>query len=365
MVKNSILLPPSSFSINGVESSIEQRMAYYGVPGASIVVIQNRKICWSQQYGVTNTKTNNKVEASTLFQAASISKPVTAMTTLKLMQEEKLNIDQPANQYLTSWAIADNQYSQSSPVLVKQLLNHSSGLSVHGFAGYQVAEAIPSLIEVLNGHSVAGFKKVNSDPIVIANIPGKNVTYSGGGYCVLQQLLVDIERTDFVTLMENNVLTPLDMQDSTYQQPLEALLSALAATGHPQKDSPLQGHYHIYPEQAAAGLWTTAEDLSKFVIDIQMSLLNDSGKVLSKESAEKMTAASIDPTVGLGLFLNAELDGNKGYFLHDGWNEGFSSTLIGHKTEGYGVIILTNANQPAFNNEIVVGMIEKYGWQKI
>jgi len=362
-------LVPQYFKINGVDKTFEERMKHYGVPGASIVVIQNRKVLWSQSYGVKSVKTKARVDRDTLFQAASISKTLTAMAALKFSQEGKLNIDEPANRYLTSWKIPTHKYSKKSPVLVKQLINHSSGLSVHGFAGYNSEEPIPSLIEVLDGASgfeqLLGSKKANSAPVVVDNLPGEKFTYSGGGYSVLQQLLSDIEHSNFEGLMEDNVLAPLNMHHSSYQQPLTGKLSLLTATGHPKTEKPLDGNYHIYPEQAAAGLWTTTQDLAKFVIDIQSSLSGDGGIILSKKTANAMTSPTTNTRVGLGFFLKGAQSKDSGYFLHDGWNEGFSSTLLGHKSDGYGVIILTNANQPSFNNEMVLSIIQKYSWLEI
>jgi CubicO group peptidase (beta-lactamase class C family) len=358
---------PQAVKNNDIITNIKRRMKYYGVPGASIVVIKNREVLWSQSFGVKDFNTQKRVDSHTLFQAASISKTLTAAIALKFAQEKRLDINEEANSYLINWKIPRHKYSKYSPILVKQIINHTSGLSVHGFAGYKVEEPIPSLIEVLNGSSwgenLFYLKKANSAPVKVVDKPGNTFKYSGGGYSVLQQLLIDNEQSDFVTIMKENIFKPLNMTHSTYQQPIEGRLSLLTATGHPAKNEPLFGKYHIYPEQAAAGLWTTSEDLAKFLIDIQSSLLNGEGQVLSKKTAEKMVSPTVSLDIGFGFFLKGLKD--KGYFYHDGRNEGFSSTLLGHKLNGYGVIILTNANQQSVNREIVLSLIQKYNWEKI
>lgn len=353
-------------NVKYIDTTINQLMKQYEVPGASISVVKDRKIFWSQSYGIKDANTQIKVNKQTMFQAASISKPITAMATLKLSKNNFININQPVNKYLKSWEIPSNYQSDSSSVLVKQLLNHTSGLSVHGFAGYNSKEEIPSLIEVLDGSSyfqrLFGLKNVNSSPIEGKTPPGKEYKYSGGGYSVLQQVLVDVTGNDFEALMHKNIFSILEMSNSTYQQPVTGKLTAQLASGHIDLDEAVDGNYYIYPEQAAAGLWTTSEDLAKVVIDLQKSLFDDSGLILNKSYAEKMTTPSFDTFLGLGLFLrNVSNQIDDFYFYHDGWNKGFSSSLLGHK-DGYGIVILTNTNQPSFNNEVMNLVLGRYGW---
>ncbi|WP_068327740.1 serine hydrolase domain-containing protein [Photobacterium jeanii] len=357
---------PTALIFNGKLQSIESRMRDYDIPGVSIALIQNRQISWVANFGWKDIATQQEVTSDTLFQVASISKPVTAVAALKLVEEGKLNLNTPANEYLQSWQIPKNEHNAASPVLVKQLLNHTAGLTVSGFAGYEVGKPIPSITEVLEGASLfgrlLGQNNANSPSVEVAKTPGTDFAYSGGGYSVLQQLLVDKEHTDFTHLMQQKVLSPLGMQQSTFQQPIDNVRADFVATGYMENNKPVAGHYHVYPEQAAAGLWTTASDLAKFAIDIQNALHDDSGVVLSQASAKTMTSPTINQAVGLGVFLmGANIDG-QGYFMHDGWNKGFSSTMLAHKSEGYGVIILTNANKPNFNKELVIGLMLEYGW---
>lgn len=332
--------------------NIELRMKYHGVPGVSITVIDDYKIAWSKSYGVRNLDDMSPVSNNTLFQVASISKPVTAVATLKLIEEGKLKLDTEVNSYLTSWKIKDNKLTEQSPVLIKHLLNHTSGLTVSGFAGYKISESLPTLTQILDGKSSA-----NSATVEVNELPGSSYRYSGGAYTVLQQLLIDNEGKEFEQLMFQKVLKPLKMNNSTFKQPLPNEFRHNVATGYPQQNKPIEGGYHIYPEQAAAGLWTTSHDLAKFVMDLQSSLKDGGGVMLSKHFAKKMTSPSISNDVGLGLFLWGD-----GYFSHDGWNEGFSSSMLAHKSRGYGIIVLTNTNKPSFNYEITSTIASKYHW---
>jgi len=349
-----------------IDTTINQLMKQYDVPGASITVIKDREILWSQSYGFKDVNTQVKVSNQTMFQAASISKPITALATLNLAKDGLLNINKPVNQYIKHWKIPNYKASDTNPILIKQLINHTSGLSVHGFAGYQTKEMVPSLIEVLNGASILeqvfSLKNVNSAPIEVIDTPGEQYKYSGGGYSVLQQVLLDYTGDDFSALMHKNIFLKLKMKNSTFQQPVTDKLTAQLASGHIDIDDTVDGKYHIYPEQAAAGLWTTSEDLAKVLIDIQKSLFDDSGLMLSKSFAEKMTTPSFDTFLGLGFFLrNVSNQIDNFYFYHDGRNKGFSSSLLGHK-DGYGVVILTNTNQPSFNNEVMTMIMGTYDW---
>lgn len=342
---------------NGFErdspSKIELRMKDYGVPGVSITVIDDYKVAWSKSYGVKSLDDMTPVSNKTLFQVASISKPITAVATLKLIEEGKLKLDSEVNSHLTTWKIKDNKLTEESPVLIEHLLNHTSGLTVSGFSGYKVSESIPTLTQILDGQSPA-----NSALVEVRELPGTNFSYSGGAYTVLQQLLVDKEDQQFEQIMLQKVLKPLNMNNSTFKQPLPNKYQHNFAMGYSQQNQPIEGGYHIYPEQAAAGLWTTSQDLAKFIIGLQTSLKGDKGgTMLAKYFAEKMVSPSINNDVGLGLFLWGD-----GYFNHDGWNEGFSSLMLAHKSNGYGIIVLTNANKPAFNYEVVKIIASKYQW---
>nr|WP_315030137.1 serine hydrolase [uncultured Chryseobacterium sp.] len=335
--------------------TLESRMKHYNIPGVSIAVIKNSKIIWSRTYGLADVEAKTPVSLKTLFQAASMSKPVSAYAALKEVEAGKINPDADVNLYLTSWKVPETQFTKEKKVSLKNIVSHTAGFTVHGFGGYEPGKPIPTLIQVLNGQNPA-----NSPAVIVDKLPGTPFRYAGGGYCVMQQMLIDVTGKDFPTVMKENVLLPLDMKNSTFSQPLPENQAQWAATAYTMDGQRVNGRYHIYPEMAAAGLWTTAEDLARFVIDIQNTLNNKSHTVISKKTAEEFTSPFIDKFEGLGIFL--ENKSGQIYFNHGGWNEGFSSKFIGNKTSGDGIVILTNTNKPDFIEELVRSVASVYHW---
>lgn len=336
--------------------NIEQRMTHYGVPGVSIAVIYDSKIHWSKAYGVMDKDTKQPVTSTTLFQAGSISKPVAAYGALTMLPSGLLSLDQPVNNYLRTWKIPDNQFTEKKPVTLEHLVSHTGGLTVHGFLGYNIFEEIPNLVQVLDGS-----KPANSPAIRVDKLPGESFRYSGGGYCVMQQLMIDQAGKSFPDILQLRVLNPLQMNHSTYEQPLPSDKIELAATGYLPDGSMTKGKRHTYPEMAAAGLWTTAEDLAKFAIDIQLSVVAKRNEVLSTQMVNQMLTPVIDDFIGLGIFIDNK--GGEIYFGHGGWDEGFSSEMTAHKDRGYGVVILTNSNHPDFIAELIRSVAQVYNWE--
>lgn len=335
--------------------SIEERMAHYGVPGVSLAVIHDGEIKWTKTYGIMDKESRSPVTQGTLFQAASISKPVTAYGALKLVELNKMDLNEDINAYLTSWKLPDNEFTMESKVTLKHLLNHSAGITVHGFLGYRPDLPVPTLVEVLNGSSPA-----NSGAIFADKRPGESFRYSGGGYTILQQMMIDVEGKPFPLLMKELVLEPLTMSNSTFDQPLHGIHLEKAATGYLPDGSMTGGKRHTYPEMAAAGLWTTAEDLAKFVVSIQKTLNEEGESVLSRSMTSQMLTPFVEDFIGLGVFITKLND--EVYFGHGGWDEGFSSEFMAHKDKGYGVVVMTNSNHPEFISELIRSVALTYDW---
>jgi len=335
--------------------SIENRMEHYGVPGVSLAVIADGKIDWMKTYGVMDKESKSPVTKNTLFQAGSISKPVAAYGALRLVELNRIDLNEDINTYLQSWKLPANEFSQEKQVTLKNLLNHSAGVTVHGFLGYSPDLPVPTLVEVLNGTPPA-----NSGAIFVNKMPEESFRYSGGGYTIMQQMLIDVEEKSFPVLMKELVLQPLDMNNSTYDQPLQSEQLERAATGYLPSGSMTKGKRHTYPEMAAAGLWTTAEDLARFTVNIQKTLKGESDIVLSQSMTSKMLTPFVEDFTGLGIFINKMKD--EIYFGHGGWDEGFSSELIAHRDKGYGVVVLTNSNHPEFISELIRSVALTYSW---
>jgi CubicO group peptidase (beta-lactamase class C family) len=338
--------------------TIEERMKHYKAPGVSIAVINNFKIEWAKAYGVKDVETNEPVTTETLFQAGSISKPVGAMVALKRVQDGKIALDQDINARLTSWKLPDNEFTAKKKVTLANLLSHTGGLTVHGFPGYAVGKKLPTLPEVLDGTG-----PTNTAPVRVNIEPGVKFRYSGGGTTIAQLAIMDIEKKPYPQIAKETVFGPLGMNNSTYSQPLPDDWRKKAASGHRGHGNPVEGKIHIYPEMAAAGLWTTPTDLAKFAIEVQLSLAGKSNKVLSREMVEKMTTPFIEEFVGMGFFI--EKHGDSFYFGHGGADEGFRAQLLAHKTKGYGAVVMVNSDNGQILGEILKGIAREYSWDDI
>src|SRR5713101_3278460 len=175
--------------------ALTERLNFYHVPGVSVAVIDGGKLEWARGYGLTSADGGKPVTAETLFQAASISKHVAAMVALHLMDLEKLALDEDVNRKLRSWNVPENDFTNSEKVTLRRLLNHGAGLTVHGFPGYEAGTPAPTLIDVLDGR-----KPANTPPIRVDVTPGTLWRYSGGGYEVMQQLVIDVGGKPFPQL---------------------------------------------------------------------------------------------------------------------------------------------------------------------
>lgn len=351
------LLPDTPFEGQyGTRASLKSRMAHYHTPGLSIAVIKDYKIDWARGFGVAEHEEKTPVTENTLFQAASISKPVFAVAVMKLIQDKKLDLDEDVNAYLTSWKVPKNGQWQPR-ITLRQLLSHSAGVGEkeQGFPGYLRSQRLPTTIEILNGVEPA-----NSRPVVVTILPGTQMRYSGGGTTIAQQVIVDVLKKPFPEIMNELVLLPMGMNNSTYEQPLPKRLQSQAATAHFQNNIPVQDKWHVYPEMAAAGLWTTPSDLAKFGIELQLALKGDSKKVLSKESVEKMLTPQISENMGIGFFLRGSGDTIR--FEHPGGNEGFRAGAVFYKNLGLGAVFMINSNEGNLFYELERAIAKEYAW---
>jgi CubicO group peptidase (beta-lactamase class C family) len=336
--------------------SLAERMKFYKAPAFSIAVIKDFKIAWARAYGLKDRETSEPVTTETLFQAGSISKSVNAMIAMKKVEQGKISLDENINDKLVSWKLPDNALTAKKKVTLRNLLSHTGGTTVHGFPGYAVNEKVPSLPQVLDGTAPA-----NTAAVRVDLEPGTKFRYSGGGTTIAQVALMDIEKKPYPEIARETVLGPLNMTNSTYSQPLPDDWRKKAATGYRGNGNEVEGKIHVYPEMAAAGLWTTPTDLAKFAIEMQLSLVGKSNKVLNKESVETMTTGVLGD-VGLGFFI--EKHGKALYFGHGGADEGFRAELVFSRDKGYGVVVMTNSDNGQILREVIRSVALAYGWDE-
>ena len=332
-----------------------QRMKAEGVNGLSIAVISNYKIEWAKAYGWADVAAARKVTNETLFQAASISKSLNALGILKLAQQKKIDLNTDINSYLRSWQFPYDSVSNGKKITLTHLLSHTAGTTVHGFRGYEVTDTLPSVIQILNGQKPANNERVRSE-----REPGKTSVYSGGGTTITQLLVTDVQHQLYEDHIWQNVLKPLGMMNSSYAQPPAQTRLQQLSTGYNANGKAVKGNYHVYPEQAAAGLWTNPTDLAKFIIDIQLSLQGKSNKVLDSTFARKFITP-VAPGVALGTFIIQ--NNNSKYFNHGGANEGFRCIYYGSLEDGNGVVIMLNSDNGRMLDEIANSVSIVYKWK--
>ena len=318
------------------ELSIDELLEHFNVPGVSIAVVRDFDIHWAKGYGIADVESGAAVNTETLFQAASISKPVNAMALLKAAEEGRFSIDEDVNKLLSSWQIPESEHTESAFVTPRMLASHTSGLGDGlGFPGYEPQVALPSLPQIFDGA-----EQSNVGMVRMARPPMTAFHYSGGGVTILQQLLLDTYDKPYAELLQEMVLGPIGMSSSTFAQPLPVDRDSNAARAHGISGAAMGPKWHVYPELAAAGLWTTSTDLAKFAIEVQLSYRNHSNKVLSQASTNEMLSP-----VGVGPFavgFSLSKRGEGWYFGHGGSNWGFQAQLTAHKVNGYGYAIMTN-----------------------
>jgi CubicO group peptidase (beta-lactamase class C family) len=335
--------------------TIADRMAHHKVPGVSVAFFDHGQILWTRTYGFADVAAKKPVTPDTLFQAASISKPVSALAALRLVQDGKLTLDEDVNVKLRTWKVPDNAFTATEKVTIRRILSHSAGLTVHGFPGYASDEPIPTVVQILNGE-----KPANTEPIRVDVVPGTLWRYSGGGYVVLQTLLSDVTGKSFPQIMSELVLRPAGMTHSTYEQPLPKNRASETATPYRSSGDPVKGGSHTYPEMAPAGLWTTPTDLARLAIEVQNEYAGKSSRILSQGMARQMLTRQIG-TWGLGFGLESP-DG-KPTFGHGGANEGFRCNIETYTDSGQGFAVMTNSDSGGeLTQEIFRAVAKEYGW---
>jgi CubicO group peptidase (beta-lactamase class C family) len=354
-VENGLLPPAVLQGETPARMKLADRMRFYKTPGVSIALINDGKIEWARGYGFLEAGGKEPVTPETLFQAASNSKSLTAMVVLRLVQQGKLDLDSDVNNRLVSWKVPENEFTKDQKVTVRRLLAHTAGVSNPGFLGYPVDKPLPNLRQILDGE-----KPANSNPIRVELKPGTKFLYSGGGYVILRQLMMDVTGVSFPELMQKTILRPLGMTHSTFEQPLSPALASTAAAGHLPNGKEMEGKWFVLPELAPDGLWTTPTDLARLLIEVQKARLGKSNKVLSVKSINQMLTPEID-NVALGWLVDGK--GDSARFSFAGSNVGYKSRMVAYMNSGRGVVVMTNSENGAeLTTEILRSVAAEYDW---
>ncbi len=330
----------SSLQINGYEKVLEDfdlssRMRYYGVPGVSFAVIKNGTLDWAMGYGVLQEGFDEQVTTKTLFSVGSVSKVGAATISLRFNEEGLLDIDEDVNKYLTSWKVPVNRNTQKQAVTLRHIMSHTAGLTVHGFADYYPDEKLPSTVQTLKGEWPA-----KNGQVYVSSPVGSIFRYSGGGTTLAQLIIEDLTSKPFHAVADSHLFQPLNMQRSTYENPLPEGFGNIAKA-HDRRGNPvaLPRGYQSMPETAASGLWTTPSDFSMLMIML-MQAYHGEETLLSLSAVRDMMTPVSPGSYGLGPRIE-KVDGDI-RFSHGGSNESYKAEFIGSMRERNGIIIFTN-----------------------
>jgi CubicO group peptidase (beta-lactamase class C family) len=311
---------------------LTSQMESMHVPAVSMAAIRNGRVDWAQAYGVTALG-GAKATSHTIFGAASISKPITAVGVLKLVEEGKLDLDTDVNHYLKRWKIPDSAFTSEKKVTVRELLNHTSGIGTHNGGLYDPAQPIATFVQLLNGE-----KPAKNPPVQVEAVPGTKWAYSNGGYLVLALLVEDVTGETFAHYMKRAVLNPIAMNDSTFDAPLPPAWSSRAATAYWEDGkSAIPPEKFVAPNLAAGGLWTTPTDLAKFLIEIQREYNGTSQKLLHQYTVQMLVRP------GLGSWgLGFKVGGSPGNLVLSHEGSGVFQDQMLLYLHGNGFVVMTS-----------------------
>jgi len=322
-----------------------ERMRFYKVPGLSVAVVEDGRI-ETACFGVRDRENGWKVDAETMFQAASISKVLFAMAVMRLREVGKINLDADIREYLDSARRKEGQERkplfgtfdhQEHTVTLRSLLSHTAGFNIHGFCGYLHGSEIPSVEQILRGEPPA-----NNVPLFQKILPDTKWIYSGGGYVLAQKAVCDALNMEFRQLMQEWVLSPLGMAHSTFAQSPDAGLPADHACGYDLYDRKLPGGFNHMPELAAAGLWTTPHDLALLGMELMRAVSGQSSFLSAESMGEAMTRRLPGARTGMSLFVPE--DNREGFFEHSGSNIGYIASLRFKTGTGKGMVVMLNSS---------------------
>jgi len=339
-----------TITLGGMEKqlTLAEAMSALNIQSVSMALIDKDRIAWARAYGANATP-------DTLYQAASLSKFVAAVGAMRLVEAKRLALDADVNAGLTSWKIPANDFDKGHPVTLRGLLSMTAGIGVPGFLGYEIGAPLPTLAQVLDGAPPA-----NSPPVAVTAVPG-SYHYSGGGYEIAEALMIDAVKTSFADLMDTLVLEPVGMSHSTFAQPLPSDLVAKAATGHFADGKEIASGFHVFPEHAAAGLWSTPTDLAELLLVIGRAWRGESRLFLAPETVREMLTRQNGGPYGLGAAVG-DSEGSV-VLMKRGQNVGYQAYLILLPGDGQGMVVMTNSDNGSILAEALIRRAaEAYGW---
>jgi len=332
---------------------IRERMEHYHITGLSLVAIEKGKISKTDHYGVLETGTNKKINEHSIFNSCSISKFLTSILVMKMVEQGILELDEDVNKKLVSWKVPDNPFTKHKKVTLRNLLCHQSGIvdPEGSFMEVESFNETPSTEEILNGKTA-----YCPTTIEVTVEPESEFHYSDAGFCLIQLLIEDITQKPFAHLMDDFIFKPLNMTNSSFSTALSTSNLENFACGHDQNGALIAGKYSIYPYLAACGIWTTPSDLTKLLLDI-MNAIKGQSKIglTTKLVKELFNSQGCKEWTGLGVFLDGTDE--KLEFSSLGWGVGFQCMLVAYPYLEKGIVMMTNTDTGMHQMKGIMGEV--------
>jgi len=335
-------------------TSISDQMMAYNIPALSLAVINQGEIEWAEVYQNPNFSGEQTLDNTSIFQAASLSKPVTFMAALRMYTAGEIDLDENIQNYLKDYQLPDGKQTAENPVTFRNIFSHTSGISPGGYQGYDRSQPMPTDIDILRGS-----EGVNTPAIEVIAPPNERLSYSGGGYTLAELALQDYYDDSFVNIMHKWILEPAGMSNSEFTQPLPSSDSLRVAKGHTFSGEMVESGWRNHPEQAAAGLWSNASDLAKFLIEIYRAYHGKSA-IFNQDEIATILSQERDGHV-YGFIVNRTEDDIT--ITHYGGNMGYRTGMTISLINGKGLVYLTNSdNGGLLGNELLLSASQIYGW---
>lgn len=334
--------------------TIPEMMKQDNIPGLSIAFVDNGQIAWTKHYGYANLEDSIPISSETVFTGASLSKPVTAIAALHLVEKGLLNLDEDVNLKLKEWKIPETKLNKNEKVTLRRLIGHNAGIKNDLWSSYLPEESVPTLNQMLAG------EKPSVDPQTsVIHEPGSKVEYSNPGYSIIQKLLMDISNEEFNQIIDKLIFDPVGMENSSFKQPIPDNLKQRKAIGYTKELTPYP--YRLFPYQAAGGIWTTPSDLAKFMITLLNDYQDGTNKLVSKEMAQTIFRKNLRRYV-----FSLWSWGDDIVFQHYGSNQGFNCFMYGSIDKNQGIIVMANSdNSFGFFDYIQRAINDEYKWEYV
>ncbi|MDD8027740.1 MAG: serine hydrolase [Acidobacteriota bacterium] len=336
---------------------LEDRMAFYKVPGVSLAAFDQGRLEWTRAYGRRDLRVEAPLTIETMFQAGGLTPLVTSVLALRLAGEGLIGLDEDVRPRLRSWKFPDEFEPGPGGVTLRSLLSQSAGLSDQVLAGYGPDEPRPSLVQVL-----AGVKPAKNGPLWVP--PRRSARLeawpSEAGYVVVQVLLEDLTGRAFAALADEKIFRPLGLTRTGFDSDLADDIRPTAAVGFLRDGKAVPGGSARIPEDAAKGLWTTPSAYAVLILDLLAAAEGRPAKLLAPDAARLLLRAQVG-NFGFGFFVAGR--GGSLHFRSAGTTRGFACAMVVYPAAGQGAVIMTNSdNGDVLIEEILAGFSGAYGW---